>query len=256
MSVRSRLEEALVEGWCSVEELVQYGFARARVVMANEAHNGLTRCIRTRDVGVRMIRAAHEAGVRRLAMEALHWPGTDVPGPILEMPPAGGYLGQPDMRRLIATALELGWSLWAYEAAVEQTPGRDPAELLTMEFTNWREREQAANLGRLTAAAPDEPLLVWCGNGHAIKNKIGDWVPMGWHFRAMSGTDPFVIDQTITVAFGSRSQPWVPALLAEIGETLAAHGGSAGILREQVPAALVGWDHADAFVVSTENTLS
>lgn len=157
VSVRSRLEEAVVEGWCSVEELVQYGFAR---------------------------------------------------------------------------------------------------ELLTMEFTNWREREQAANLCRLTAAAPDEPLLVWCGNGHAIKNKIGDWVPMGWHFRAMSGIDPFVIDQTITVVFGSRSQPWVPALLAEIGETLAAHGGSAGILREQVPAGLNGWDHADAFVVSTENSLS
>jgi hypothetical protein len=55
--------------------------------MANEAHDGLTRCIRTRD----------------------------------------GYLGQPD----------------------------------------WREREQAANLCQLTAAAPG--LLVWCGNGHASK---------------------------------------------------------------------------------------
>jgi hypothetical protein len=72
----------------------------------------------------------------------------------------------------------------------------------------------------------------------------------------MSGTEPFVIDQTITVVFQGRSQPWVPALLAEIGETLAAHGGNAGLLREQVPAALEGWDHADAFVVSTENTLS
>jgi hypothetical protein len=101
-----------VEGWCSVEELVQWGFARAPVVMANEAHNGLARCTRTREVGVRMIRAAHEAGVRRLAMEALRWPATDVPGPIRDMPPAsGGYLGQPDMRRLIAAALELGWSL-------------------------------------------------------------------------------------------------------------------------------------------------
>jgi hypothetical protein len=150
-----------VEGWCSVEELVQWGFARAPVVMANEAHNGLARCTRTREVGVRMIRAAHEAGVRRLAMEALRWPATDVPGPIRDMPPAsGGYLGQPDMRRLIAAALELGWSLWAYEAVVKKTPGPDPAERLTMEFTNWREREQAANLCQLTAAAPDEPLLV------------------------------------------------------------------------------------------------
>ena len=126
--VGCRLEETAVEGWCSVEELVQYGFARARVVMANEAHNGLTRCIRTRDVGVRMIRAAHEAGVRRLAMEALAWPAADVPGPIVEIPAAGGgYLGQPDMRRLIAAALELGWGLWAYEAVFTTTADTDPS---------------------------------------------------------------------------------------------------------------------------------
>jgi len=44
-------------------------------------------------------------------MEALPWPARDSPGPIRDIPPAGdGYLGQPDMRRLIATALELGWS--------------------------------------------------------------------------------------------------------------------------------------------------
>jgi hypothetical protein len=34
MGVGCQLEEAVVDGWCSVEELVQYGFARARVVMA------------------------------------------------------------------------------------------------------------------------------------------------------------------------------------------------------------------------------
>jgi hypothetical protein len=48
-----------------VEDLVRWGFAHAPVVMANEAHNGLTRCVRTREVGVRMVRAAHEAGILR-----------------------------------------------------------------------------------------------------------------------------------------------------------------------------------------------
>jgi len=56
-----------MDGWCSVEELTQWGFAQAPVLMANEAHNGLKRCVRTRVVGTRMVRAAHEAGVRRLA---------------------------------------------------------------------------------------------------------------------------------------------------------------------------------------------
>jgi hypothetical protein len=160
------------------------------------------------------------------------------------------------MRRLIAAALELGWSLWAYEAVFEIIADSDPAKFRTMEFTNWREREQAANLCRLTAAEPAEPLLVWCGNGHASKNQISDWIPMGWHYRAMSGTEPFVIDQTVTVAFEGRAQPWVAELLAGLEETLAGHGGTAGILRDQAPPPLDGRDRADALVVSTENSLT
>jgi hypothetical protein len=76
-------------------------------------------------------------------------------GPDPGVPPAyDGYLAQPDMRALIAAALELGWSLWAYEAVVEVTADTDPAKFRSMEFTNWRESEQAANLCRLTTAAP------------------------------------------------------------------------------------------------------
>ena len=82
-----------MEGWRPVAELTRWGFAHAQVVMANEAHDGLRRCVRTREVGIRMIRAAHQAGVRRLAMEALPWPGEGDPGPIRVIPPGhGGYL--------------------------------------------------------------------------------------------------------------------------------------------------------------------
>jgi len=252
---------AAVQGWRPVEDLIRWGFGQSPVVMANEAHSGLTRCVRTREMGVRMIRAAHEVGVRRLAMEALPWPAEDTPGPIRAIPPAdGGYLAQPDMRRLIATALDLGWSLWAYEAVIETTADTDQAELLTMEFTNWREREQAGHLCQLVAAAPAEPLLVWCGNGHASKTRDDEeWVPMGWHFGAMSGTDPFVIDQTVTVAFpsqGGEPQPWVQELLAGLGDTLDGYGGSAGILRDQAPRPLNGRTEVDAVVVSTDNALT
>ena len=121
-----------MEGWRSVEELVGWGFAHAPVVMANEAHNGLARCIRTREMGVRMIRAAHEAGVRRLAMEALPWPAPDAPGPIVAIPPVpGDYLAQPDMQRLITTALELGWSLAAHGGTAGILRDHAPAPLDT-----------------------------------------------------------------------------------------------------------------------------
>ena len=87
------------------------------------------------------------------------------------------------MRQLVTVALELGGSLWAYKAVIEVTADTDPAELLTPEFTNWRECEQARNLCHLAAAAPAEPLLVWSGNGHASKEVMHEWVPMGTSFR-------------------------------------------------------------------------
>jgi hypothetical protein len=247
-----------VDGWCSVEDLTQWAFGHAQVVMANEAHNRLERCIRTRNVGVRMIQAAHQAGVRRLAMEALPWPGDGSAGPIWAIPPGyGGYLGQPDMRRLISTALELGWSLWAYEAVIEVTGHADPAELLTLESSNWRDREQARNLCQVLAAAPEEPLLVWTGGDHARKQPTHGWVTMGCHFPAMSGTDPFVIDQTVTIDFTGRgSQPWVQELLSSLGEPLDTLGGTAGILRDQAPPPLNDWPGVDAVIISTDNGLT
>jgi hypothetical protein len=245
-----------VDGWCSVEDLTQLAFSRAPVVMANEAHNGVTRCVRTREVGIRMIRAAHQAGVRRLAMEALPSPAQDPPERVLAIPgEAGGYLGQPDMRRLITTALDLGWRLYGYEAAIG--PGKDPAELISMEFTNWREREQARHLCQILAAAPEDPLLVWCGNSHAVRYADSEWVPMGHHFAATSGIQHFVIDQTVTVDFsGDGPAPWVQELLATHGETLAAFGGTAGILRDQAPAPFDSRPGVDALVASTQNTLT
>ena len=246
-----------MEGWRPVEDLVRWGFGHAPVVMANEAHNGLARSVRTREVGVRMVQAAHEAGVRRLAMEALPHRHGEPQGPILAVSPdIGGYLAQPEMRRLIGTALDLGWTLWAYEALIDSMPDTHRELWRRMERINWREREQAANLGHLLDAAPGEPLLVWCGNGHATKEKCGDLVPMGWHFREMSGVDPFVIDQTVTVDFGEEGQQWVRELLESLDDILAAHGGTAGILRDQAPPPLDGRAGVDALVVSTDNELT
>jgi hypothetical protein len=246
-----------VDGWCSVEEMTRWGFGHAQVVMANEAHDGLKRCIRTREVGIRMIRAAHEAGVRRLAMEALPWPEDGSPGPIRSIPSGWrGYLAQPDMRRLMTVALDLGWSLWAYEAVMEAGADANQAEFLTLERINWRDREQARNLCRVLEAAPAEPLLVWTGGDHARKEPAHGWVTMGCHFPAMSGTDTFVVDQDVTVGFASRSQPWVPNLLTSLSATLDAFGGTAAILRDQAPPPLNTRRGVDAVVISTDNALT
>jgi hypothetical protein len=199
-----------VEGWRPVEDIVRWGFGQVPVVMANEFHSGLARCVRTRVIG---------------------------------------------------TALDLGWTLWAYECRFDATPRRDPAHLLSMEFTNWRERQQAANLCRLLESAPGEPMLVWCGNSHASKHEpagCGDdeWIPMGWNFRELSGIDPFVIDQTVTVNFCGRPPGHAHELLEFLADTLADLGGTAGILRAQAPPPLNERAGVDALVVSTDNELT
>jgi hypothetical protein len=56
--------------WRSPEELVMIGFSRSRIVMMNECHDGLLRCLSTREIGRRILPTAHKAGVRYLAMEA------------------------------------------------------------------------------------------------------------------------------------------------------------------------------------------
>jgi hypothetical protein len=86
------------------------GFQRPRVVMMNEAHDGWRRCIRTRQLGVRVLPAAHAAGARHLAMEAVSPAFADEANARGEVPDAAsGYLAQPEMRDFIATALSLGW---------------------------------------------------------------------------------------------------------------------------------------------------
>jgi hypothetical protein len=79
---------------------------------------------------------------------------------------------------------------------------------------------------------------------------------MGWHFREMSGVDQFVIDQDVTVNFGEEPRPWVEELLASMADILAAHGGTAGILRDQAPPPLNGRVGNDALIVSSDNEMT
>ena len=110
--------------------------------------------------------------------------------------------------------------------------GCRPAKFLSMEFTNWREREQAANLC-LLRRLPRPSRCFWAVTATPASQSPAR-LPMGWHFRAMSGTDPFVIDQTVTVSF-QASPAVVQALLAEVGETLAAHAAPPGSSGTRLP---------------------
>ena len=103
--------------WRSPEEIVEIGFQRSQVVMMNEAHSELKRCIRTRQIGKRVLPVAHQAGVRHLAMEVL-FPWFAEQCNVARRIPQGdfGYLSQPEMKDVLQAALDLGWTLLPYEA--------------------------------------------------------------------------------------------------------------------------------------------
>src|SRR5215207_2664760 len=210
--------------WRSPEEIVAIGFQRSQIVMMNEAHSGLKRCIRTRQIGKRILPVAHQAGVRHIAMEAL-FPAFAEHGNRTRQLMEGdlGYLAQPEMKELIQTALDLGWTLIPYEAdqfkwlserhgfdfSASDSPNEKAqkwqefqSEFTKLEFTNWREKEQALNiLHALQSVSPHTPLLVWCGNSHHSKQGDQEWIPMGYQFQQHSSITPFVIDQIGTVKF-------------------------------------------------------
>jgi hypothetical protein len=261
--------------WRSPEEIVEIAFRRSYVVMMNEAHSGLERCIRTRQIGKRILPVAHQAGVRHLAMEALFPAFAEHSNRTRRLLDGDfGYLSQPEMKEFIQTALNLGWTLISYEADsfmwISERHGIDftkveeaerirglqefQSEFRTQEFTNWREEQQALNIIRARQSLPAKtPLLVWCGNSHHAKEGIEEWLPMGYQFKKHSHIDPFVIDQNLTVDFGENE--FRVQLLKDYADDLQKQGGTAGFLAEEAPPELRDKPSEDAYLLSTRNAL-
>ena len=196
--------------------------------MVNEAHDFDRRCIRTRRIGTAMIAPAHAAGVRYLAMEALTPDFAEAANRDRCLGPGDSYLAQSDLRELMTAALELGWSLIAYEA-VELT-----RDLHVLSTRNDRQAGQADKLatafGRLSG---DAKLMVWCGWSHHFKRSLrlpeGKLELMGSRFRRAARVTPFCIDQCLTVRCNVPAD-YESALVKRHRGTLERYGGTAGFL--------------------------
>lgn len=239
--------------WRTPQELVSIGFDRSVAVMMNEGHNGLARCVRTRRVGWKVLSAAHEAGCRTLAMEALPSRG-DGPSRYRNRPDGGGYLAQPEMIEFINMALGMSWTLVGYEADMGLAPPDFVADPMSWAFTNWREETQANKVATAIADLKGDPMLVWVGNGHHEKLKRGDWTPIGYLLRRVHRIEPFCIDQLPTVSLAPEHPPRV-TLTAELRERLDAAGGTAGFTREDAPAGFFVPREYDAWLLSTDNAV-
>jgi len=264
--------------WKTPEELVCIGYIQSRVVMMNEAHNGLARCRRTREIGTKVLPIAHTSGVRYLALEALSPEITVTANTTRQLPDvSGGYLAQQDMRTLIQSALDLGWTLIHYEddgltwlqnkyadsvpreLANEGTGAvykKYQADFLSDAYTNYRELQQAKNIINFLATVPDTTkLLIWCGNGHHGKAPSENWIPMGYQFTVLSGITPFCIDQNITVKFEATYSPYIQEVLDALTDDLQQQHRTAGFLVHEAPPVVQGWGHVDAIILSLDNQM-
>jgi hypothetical protein len=191
-----------------------------------------------------------------------------------QLPPGEGYLAQADLRALMQAALDLGWTLLPYEDDAllwlaaryghEATTLDESAllrahqdELLGLEYTNWREEQQARNLlPALDVLPARSKLLVWCGNGHLYKTPQDDWQQMGYQFARLSGISPFTIDQTISVVFDPSYQPFGSPIAAQYASALEARGGTAGVVLAELPPEWMPQLGVDALVLSTDNAMT
>ncbi|GCE24076.1 hypothetical protein [Dictyobacter kobayashii] len=272
--------------WHTPEEILEIGFSRSPIVMINEAHHGALRCVRTRQVGVQLLPTAQRLGVRYLAMEMLFpayaeeanrtrtLPDLDALRSVEQAKPEhqawmeqfmqrheiladADYLAQPEMREFIQSALDLDFTLIAYEADLTALP----AQLSGEQETNWREEAQAQNLFNAFQELPmDARLLVWSGNHHLTKNIMrgpNPWLPMGYQFKKLSHRNAFAIDQVQTVKF-----PFPDSFRDKLRRTyisqLPAGSSTMGVLTSDLPMLLrqqLGSSGVNAFLFSSLNEL-
>lgn len=151
----------------------------SQVVMINEAHEKPQHRVFTAS----LLEDLYVQGFRYLAMETL----SPFPNASLRQVNmlTGHYTCEPLAGELVRKALDLGYSLVAYE---------DSSSTHTV---NQREYTQAQKIFQILEKEPKAKILVHAGQGHVEEGAGSDGrIPMAAYFKIISNIDPLTIDQT------------------------------------------------------------
>lgn len=170
-----------------------------RLVMMNEGHD----VSRHRMFLAQVIRALHAEGFRCLAAETFsQQAGSLQPGdPVSHQ--HGWYVRDPVFAEAVREALDLGWSLVAYEQRPDQRSA-DPN--LSNAFSIVREQAQADNIRAVLEANPAKRILVFVGYGHL--GETGE--AFAARFKRDTGLDPLTIGQAGIGSFGPHVEDAPP----------------------------------------------
>jgi hypothetical protein len=172
-----------------------------QIIILNEAHHKPQHRIFTR----RLLKGLYDQGFRYFGLEALNNNPFDTTALLLDTAlqergyplnsaVSGTYTREPQMANLIREAIEIGFSIFAYERS-----RRGDRELI-----------QASNIyNKILRKDPQAKILIHCGWYHLLEteNKGRRW--MADHLKEITGIDPFTVYQDIlTERYCTKESPY------------------------------------------------
>jgi hypothetical protein len=163
-----------------------------QVIMINEEH----RTPLHRALTLRLLPALYAKGFRYFAVETVNTTDTELNGRGYPTQRTGTYTADPVFGDLIRTALKIGFKIVPYDPDnLDCTPKPDNP----MWCDDERERIQAQNIvDRILKKDPGAKVLAHVGRDHNAETREEFIGPMAWHFKAISGIDPFTVDQLLS----------------------------------------------------------
>ncbi|HEY6505968.1 MAG TPA: hypothetical protein VIZ28_18465 [Chitinophagaceae bacterium] len=137
-----------------------------------------------------LLQDLYKAGYRYLAMETLNNYANRCLDSLNVF--TGYYTNEPIGGELVRKALQLGYKLLSYEDTATQNHS-----------SSQRDSVQARNICSILKKDPSAKILVHAGYANICEDTIGDYTPMAWWFKKISGIDPFTVEQT-TLTQGSN----------------------------------------------------
>jgi len=162
-----------------------------KAVFFNEAHSAPI----TRTLTIQLLAKLREQGFNYFAAETLYLTDNDLNKRGYPIPATGFYTNEPLYGEMVRTALQLGFTVVAYDA--ENAGVGDP-----------RERAGAENLyNKVFKKDPNARLVVNAGFAHVQKSgKYLGGTSMGEFFHKISGIDPLTIEQTMMIQHARPDQ--------------------------------------------------
>ncbi|MCM8569895.1 hypothetical protein NE848_10925 [Gramella jeungdoensis] len=185
----------------SAKEYIIQQSKKNRVIIINEAHHYSFHRVFTES----LLQDLYKQGYRNLGVEALSNGNTidrNLNNRNYAIQKSGYYTQDPNFGKMLRTALNLGFNVFAYE----QTGNLNGKE---------REIAQANNIQRIMNERPNEKFLIYCGFDHSLEGEHRSWgKAMAGRLKEFTGVDPLTINQ---VKYSERynrnfNQPLLKAL--------------------------------------------